>query len=175
LCWRWRRTVLNNAYRPVFWGESFVGNAANISLADLLHTVYFAKQFTPVAEPDLMGCQLGRQSSVVVQATNKIGPQPSLDHFHFFVGYVGGLKALDFCVDCLPQLFGAVAGYRDRVKGKQMRVLSSGKSAEAGRICGDFLVSNQCAKEPRGTAIRHEVSHHIVNCVVRVAIMRAVI
>ncbi len=105
----------------------------------------------------------------------EIGLGPGLDHLQFVVADVFFLELVDFRVDGSSHFVRLVAGKREGIEGKQVRVLVAGQTGETGGRRGDFLVAYQRAIQPRSAAFGHEVGNRVVDCVIGVAVVGPVI
>src|SRR5947209_9553626 len=103
-------SVLNDSYRAVGLVEDFVGNAPDISLADLIDAIDRAKRLPPIAVASLIGGKLRGKSLIVGEAANQIGFAAGLDHLELFVGDVFFLQAINLRVDRVGHFLRLVAG-----------------------------------------------------------------
>src|ERR1700690_868940 len=128
---RRRRGGLNNPYGPVGGHKRLIRHAANVGFTHFVDSIDLGEQLSPITVTCLIEAELERQSLIAAQAANQVGFGAGLDHLQFVVADVFFLDSLDLDVNGVRHLLRLVAGKRECIEGKKMRVLVSRKSGKA--------------------------------------------
>src|SRR6202041_2355323 len=170
---RWDK--LDTRARTVLVGEDLVSHTTYIRLVDGIDLIELAEQLPPIGEAGLILRQLTSETFVVGKAAKQIGASAGFEALKFFVGDVFVPQPVKLFVNRGAHLVGRVAGEGDGVKGKEARKFVSRKAAEALGLGSDALIAHEGAIEPRGAAVRKDVSDGVVDRVVGVSIVGAMI
>src|SRR3984885_809350 len=170
---RWDK--LDTRARTVLVGEDLVSHTTYIRLVDGIDLIELAEQLSPIGETGLILGELTSETFGVGKAAKQIGASAGFEALKFFVGDVFVPQPVKIFMNRGAHLVGRVAGEGDGVKGKEARKFVSRKAAEALGLGSDALIAHEGAIEPRGAAVRKDVSDGVVDRVVGVSIVGAMI
>src|SRR5512146_1608534 len=136
-----------DADRAIAIDEGLVRNSLHVGWSDFVYAIDLAEEFAPVTEARLHGCQILRETLVVIEAAYQAGLGAGLDHLEFVGADVLSLESRNLGLDSSLQFLGLMAGRGNSVKRKQVRVLAAGQSTKSSRAGSNLLVANEGAIE----------------------------